>query len=74
MCATTIVRSAVLILPGSFVCFRWLSDFERDLALSHLCASEKMVLVSVDGLSPVQLNFRAAPNRWSIIECAEHVV
>jgi DinB family protein len=70
---TTIVRSAALILLGSFACFAQLSDSERDFALSHLYASEKMFLVSVEGLSPAQLNFRAAPNRWSIAECAEHI-
>jgi len=70
---TSIVRSAVLILLGSFACLAQLTDSERDFALSHLYASEKMFLVSVDGLSPAQLNFRAAPNRWSIAECAEHI-
>src|SRR5580700_5580660 len=69
---TSIARSAVLILLGSFACFAQLTDSERDFALSHLYASEKMFLVPVDRLT-AQLNFRAAPNRWSIAECAEHI-
>jgi hypothetical protein len=70
---TTIVRSAALILLGSFACFAQLTNSERDFALSHLYGSEKMFLVSVERLSPAQVNFRAAPNRWSIAECAEHI-
>jgi hypothetical protein len=73
MLTTTTVRSTVLVMLGSVACFAQLTDFERDFALSHLYASEKMFLVSVEGLSPAQLNFRAAPNRWSIAECAEHI-
>jgi hypothetical protein len=68
-----IARPAVLILLGLFACFAQISESERDFALSHLYASEKKFLVSVDGLSPAQLNFRAAPNRWSIAQCAEHI-
>jgi hypothetical protein len=70
---TSIARSAVLILLGSFACLAQLTDSERAFALSDLYASEKMFLVSVDRLSPAQLNFTAAPNRWSIAECAEHI-
>jgi uncharacterized damage-inducible protein DinB len=67
------VRFAVLMLLGSVAGFAQLTNSERDFALSHLYASEKLFLDSVDGLSPAQFAFRAAPNRWSIAERAEHI-
>lgn len=30
-------------------------------------------LASVDGLSEAQWNYKAAPDRWSIAQCAEHI-
>jgi hypothetical protein len=41
--------------------------------MSHLHATRKMFLDSVAGLTPEQWNFKPAPNRWSIAECAEHI-
>lgn len=68
-----VVRTTLLGLVASAACFAQLTSFERDFALSNLYASEKLFLDSVEGLSPAQLNFKAAPNRWSIAECAEHI-
>lgn len=50
-----------------------LTKSERDRAMSELHATRKMFLDSVAGLSPAQWNFKAAPDRWSIAECAEHI-
>jgi hypothetical protein len=46
---------------------------ERDRAMSHLHATRKVFLDSVAGLSDAQWNFKPAPERWSIAECAEHI-
>ena len=46
---------------------------ERDRAMSHLHATRKAFLDSLAGLSEAQWNFKAAPDRWSIAECAEHI-
>jgi hypothetical protein len=50
-----------------------LEQGERDRAMSHLHATRKVFLDSVAGLSDAQWNFKAAPERWSIAECAEHI-
>lgn len=50
-----------------------LTQHERDFAMSHLHATRKLFLDSVAGLTPKQWNFKPAPDRWSIAECAEHI-
>ncbi len=50
-----------------------LDQHDRDFAMSHLHATRKMFLDSVAGLTPEQWNFKPAPDRWSIAECAEHI-
>ena len=50
-----------------------LTQGERDFAMSSLHASRKLFLDSVAGLSKAQWNFKPAPDRWSIAECAEHL-
>lgn len=50
-----------------------LSKGERDQAMSHLHATRKQVLDLLAPLSDEQLKFKTAPERWSILECAEHI-
>src|SRR6202011_1383100 len=50
-----------------------LTQGERDFAMSSMQATRKLFLDSVAGLSAAQWNFKAAPERWSIAECAEHI-
>jgi DinB superfamily len=50
-----------------------LTQGERDFAMSNMQATRKLFLDSVVGLTPEQWNFKAAPERWSIAECAEHI-
>ena len=50
-----------------------LNQHDRDFAMSHMHATRKLFLDAVDGLTPEQWNFKTAPNRWSIAECAEHI-
>jgi DinB family protein len=47
---------------------------ERDRAMSELHATRKMLLDSISGLSEAQWKFKAGPDRWSIAECAEHIL
>ena len=58
----------------SVASFGQLTQHERDLALSYLYSSQKQFVDSLEGLSPAQLNFKPAPDRWSIAECAEHIM
>src|ERR1017187_2207970 len=50
-----------------------LTQGERDFAMSNMQATRKLFLDAVVGLSPEQWNFKPAPDRWSIAECAEHI-
>jgi hypothetical protein len=50
-----------------------LSQHDRDFAVSQMQSTRKMFLDSVAGLTPEQWNFKPAPDRWSIAECAEHI-
>lgn len=46
---------------------------DREFAIEHLRDTRKKFLASIDGLSEAQWTFRAAPDRWSIAEVAEHI-
>ena len=50
-----------------------LSKDERDKAIAELEGSKKMFLDATKGLSEAQWNFKSAPDRWSIAECADHI-
>jgi hypothetical protein len=49
------------------------SDTERQQLLDHLKNSQKVFAEALHGLSPAQAKFKPAPDRWSILECAEHL-
>ena len=46
---------------------------ERSSAMTNLYLSRMKFLDSIAGLTPEQLAFKPAPERWSIAECAEHI-
>ena len=50
-----------------------LSKKERKFATDHLKDTKSEVLRSVGGLSSAQLNFKSAPDRWSVKECVYHI-
>src|SRR6267142_1380799 len=50
-----------------------LTPAEKDKALAYLESTKKDVLDATKSLSPAQWNFKAAPDRWSIAECMEHI-
>ncbi|HEX8409114.1 MAG TPA: DinB family protein [Thermoanaerobaculia bacterium] len=41
--------------------------------VAQLKRTEARFLASVEGLSEAQWNYKPAPDRWSIAECAEHI-
>jgi hypothetical protein len=47
---------------------------ERAELIELLNKSEKEFLQAVDGLSEQQWSFKPGPDRWSVAECAEHIV
>lgn len=46
---------------------------DKEKALAVLESSKKGVLEAVKGLSEAQWNFKAAPDKWSVAECMEHI-
>ena len=50
-----------------------LSHKERKSAMSLMKDTKVAALKSVKGLSNAQLNFKAAPDRWSVKECMYHI-
>jgi hypothetical protein len=52
---------------------RTLTKEERDRAVDYLKQTEKDFLAATEGLSEAQWKFKAAPDRWSIAETAEHI-
>jgi len=50
-----------------------LTDKERKDAIDQLAKPEQGVFNSLKGLSDAQLNFKPAPDRWSISECVKHI-
>jgi DinB superfamily len=52
---------------------RKMTEKDREYAINQLKASRERFQKSVAGLSEAQLKFKAAPERWSVFECAEHI-
>jgi len=50
-----------------------LTKEERDRAINYLKETEKDFLAAIDGVSDAEWKFKAAPDRWSIAETAEHI-
>jgi hypothetical protein len=50
-----------------------LTQEERDHAVAELEGSKKAFLDATKGLSTGQWSFKAAPERWSVAECSEHI-
>jgi hypothetical protein len=47
---------------------------ERAYLVDQLEQSKKAMLDSISGLTPAQWTFKSAPDRWSVQQCAEHIV
>jgi len=50
-----------------------LTKEERDRGVDYLKQTQKDFLAAMEGLSEAQWKFKAAPDRWSIAETAEHI-
>ena len=50
-----------------------LTKEERDKAVEYLKQTQKDFLASLQGVSEAQWKFKAAPDKWSIAETAEHI-
>lgn len=67
----------VFILPVLFSSFSiktsGITEAERKFAVDHLNQTRADLITSVEGLSDAQLNFKPAPDRWSVLECVQHI-
>ncbi len=50
-----------------------LTDAERNEVIKYLNETRKNFLAEIKGLSEAQWKFKAAPDRWSVAEVAEHI-
>lgn len=50
-----------------------LSPHEREKAIELLQQTEAGVFDAVKGLSPEQLNYKPAADKWSVAECVKHI-
>src|SRR5437867_8070477 len=50
-----------------------LTQAERVRAVAEFEGSRQVFLDATKGLSAAQWNFKPAPERWSVAECAEHI-
>jgi len=63
----------VLCSSFSFVNSTEITAAERKFAVDHLNQTRTDLLNAVKGLSETQLNFKPAPDRWSVLECVQHI-
>jgi DinB superfamily len=47
---------------------------ERERAIAYLAETRENLHRSTKNLSPTQLQYKPAPDRWSVAECLEHIV
>jgi hypothetical protein len=62
-----------LLLLFAVTSFAQLTKDEKKMVSKNLKATLKVLQKSVKGLSDAQLNFKAAPDKWSIKECVYHL-
>ncbi len=65
--------AAVLLLFSIPIRAQELTKADEEKALQYLESTKKAVLAAAKGLSPAQMNFKPAPDRWSVAECLEHI-
>jgi hypothetical protein len=51
-----------------------LTGIERQRLIAHLAMTEQWLLDEVSRLSPAQLDYKPAPNAWSVREVVDHLV
>ena len=66
LCAAFLMTSFTSMSPT-------LTDKERKDAIDQLVKTEQGVFNSLKGLSDAQLNFKPAPDKWSISDCVKHI-
>jgi uncharacterized damage-inducible protein DinB len=73
ICALLALFSSLALAQTAAPKTATLTDDERKQAVKYLEETRKNFLDSVKGLSEAQWKFKAAPDRWSVAEVAEHI-
>jgi hypothetical protein len=73
LAATACAASAVAQSSPGPIASGALTNEERVRAIGYLKETEKDFLTAIDKVSDAQWKFKAAPDRWSIAETAEHI-
>ncbi|MBL8191739.1 MAG: DinB family protein [Acidobacteria bacterium] len=73
VCALLTLFSSLTLAQTAAPKAATLTSDERKEAIKYLEETRKNFLDSVKGLSEAQWKFRAAPDRWSVAEVAEHI-
>jgi len=68
-----LMLSCAIALTGLSASAQELSQADRDKGVAYLEQTRDGVVAAVAGLSDAQLHFKAAPDRWSVAECLEHI-
>jgi DinB superfamily len=72
---TGYILLALLVITGLAGTYHSsLSTKERKTAISYLKETKNLLLTAVSGLNKAQLDFKTAPDKWSIRQCMEHLV
>jgi uncharacterized protein YciI len=51
-----------------------MTNEERDLLVSHLEKTKRNFLDSITGITDAKWRYKPSPEKWSVAECAEHIV
>jgi DinB superfamily len=65
---------ALIFSPSVFAQSGTLTPEERSYVIEQLTKSKQAFIESIQGLTDAQWKFKAAPERWSIEECSEHII
>lgn len=68
-----VLLAFVAMLASFYAPVETLSRKERKMATTQLKATQKELMKSIKGLSEAQLNFKPAPDKWSVKECVYHI-
>ena len=68
LCVCTVMLGSFTVINSSS-----LTKEERKFAVDHLNKTRNELLDAVKGLSEAQLNYKPAPDRWSVLECVQHI-
>jgi hypothetical protein len=68
-----VIRTLSLLTIALRLSAAGMSAEDRRHLMVHLQMTEQWLSDEVHGLSPAQLNFRSAPDRWSVRECVSHL-